>query len=58
MVIAAIDQEDVDGGGAQGARGGESAEAAADDDYPGPGMHCAGRSCEQKTLDRNITPIR
>ena len=39
-------------------RGGESAEAAANDDDPGPGLHFIGRSCEAKSLGRNLTAIR
>ena len=58
MVIVAIDQQDVHRCGAEGVRGGEPAEAAADDDYPGLGMHCGGRSPAKKSLGRNLTAIR
>ena len=58
VMIAAIDQQDVHGGGAQSVRGGEAAEAAANDDHPGLGLHCGGRSRAKKSLSRNLTAIR
>ncbi len=57
VVIAAIDQQDVHGGGAQGTRGGKAAEATADDDDPGLCLHCGGRSRAEKCLGRNLTAI-